>query len=147
MNLLNNDIILRKYKDEERLWVSQRLVMQNCGISEGTLSDTCRKRFKKTLPKGKKFGEFLPDTNNSWRWARVKGQFYYDYDNIPDRKPTHYRSKLGTKHELLQAYEALLSANKSNKQDLVTNSIIGQVALSVNNNGYPNESSRVRKGI
>ncbi|WP_282628780.1 hypothetical protein [Empedobacter sedimenti] len=133
MNLLNNDIIIRKYKDEESLWVSQRFVMQVCQISEGHFRRN-RTLFKDSIAKGYKYGDFLPDTGKAWRWAKVKGQFYYDYDRIADRKPTHYRSKLGTKHELLQAYEALLSANKSNKQDLVTNSIIGQVALSVNNN-------------
>lgn len=134
MNLLNNDIIIRKYKDEERLWVSQRLVMQNCGVSEEYLRTKPRDLYKKSIAKNHKYGDYLPDTGKAWRWAKVKGQFYYDYNNIPDRKPTHYRSKLGTKHELLQAYEALLSANKSNKENLVINSIIGQVALSVNNN-------------
>lgn len=133
MNLLNNDIILRKYKDEDTLWVSQRLVMQVCGISESILRDTCRKRFKKHLPKGIKIKEFLPDVGKSWRWARVKGQFYYDYDRIPDRKPTHYRSKLGTKYELLQQYEALLSTNKNKTADLIESEILKKVESYINN--------------
>ena len=133
MNLLNNDIIIRRYKDEESLWVSQRFVMQVCQISDEYLR-LSRNKYKNSISKGYKYGDYLPDTSKAWRWAKVKGQFYYDYDRIADRKPTHYRSKLGTKHELLQAYEALLSANKSNKEDLISNSIIGQVALSVNNN-------------
>ena len=132
MNLLNNDIIIRKYKDEERLWASQRLVMQNCGVSEEFLRTRSRKGYAQSL-KSYKTSDYLPDTGKAWRWAKVKGQFYYDYDRIPDRKPTHYRSKLGTKHELLQAYEALLSANNGRKEDLVKNTILGQVALLINN--------------
>ena len=133
MNLLNNDIIIRKYKDEESLWISQRLIMQVCQISYEYLR-LSRNKFKKSISKGYKYGDYLPETGKSWRWAKVKGQFYYDYDNIPDRKPTHYRSKLGTKHELLQQYEALLSANEGKKEDLIKNTIIGQVSVLVNNN-------------
>lgn len=133
MNLLNNDIIIRRYKDEESLWVSQRFIMQVCQISDEYLR-LSRNKYKNSISKGYKYGDYLPDTSKAWRWAKIKGQFYYDYDRIADRKPTHYRSKLGTKHELLQEYEALLSANKSNKEDLISNSIMGQVALSVNNN-------------
>lgn len=132
MNLLNNDIILRKYKDEETLWVSQRLVMQVCGISDSYFKDRVRPMFKSYL-KGYKTGDFLPDVGKSWRWARVKGQFYYDYDRIPDRKPTHYRSKLGTKYELLQQYEALLSTNKNKTADLIESEILKKVESYINN--------------
>lgn len=132
MNILHNDIIIRKYKDEERLWVSQRLVMQLCGISEEFLRVWSRASYKKSL-KSYKTSDFLPDTGKAWRWARVKDQFYYDYDRIPDRKPTHYRSKLGTKHELLQQYEALLSANKDKKEDIIRNQIVSEVMLLIDN--------------
>lgn len=133
MTLLNNDIIIRKYKDEESLWISQRFLMQVCQISE-EYTWRIRNMFKNSISTGYKYGDFLPHTGKSWRWAKVKGQFYYNYDNIPDRKPTYYKSKLGTKQELLQEYEVLLSANNGKKEDLVKNNIIGQVSLSVNNN-------------
>jgi len=61
MNLLNNDIIIRKYKDEESLWVSQRFVMQVCQISEGHFRRN-RTLFKDSIAKGYKYGDFLPDT-------------------------------------------------------------------------------------
>lgn len=133
MYLLNNDIILRRYKEEESLWVSQHVIMQICHISEGHLRRN-RSLFKDSISKNYKYGDYLPNTGRAWRWAKVNGQFYYDYDNVPDRKPVNYRSKLGTKHELLQKYEALLSANKNNSENFIKNSIIEQVSLLINNN-------------
>lgn len=117
MQLLPNDIILRNYKDGETLWVSQRLVLQVCQVTEEYLRARVRPTFKKSIPKAYKYGDFLPNTGTAWRWGKVNGTFYYDYDCLPDRKPTHYRSKFGSKHELLQAYEALQSATINNKQN------------------------------
>ncbi|AMO19219.1 DDE-type integrase/transposase/recombinase [Flavobacterium columnare] len=133
MNLLHNDIIIRNYKDGETIWVSQRLVMQMCGISEDYLRQAARERFKKSIQKGYKYGDFLPNTGSAWRWGKANGTFYYDYDCLPDRKPTHYRSKFGTKHELLQAYEALLSADKNNRQNQLKNLIQAQVNAFIDN--------------
>lgn len=133
MNLLHNDIILRNYKDEQTIWVSQRLVMQVCGVSELYLWKKARPIFKKSIQKGYKYGDFLPNTGSAWRWGKVNGTFYYDLDCLPDRKPTHYRSKFGAKHELLQQYEALQSADKSNKQNQLKALIQSQVNTFIDN--------------
>lgn len=132
MQVINGDILLRNYKDGETLWVSQRLVLQICQISE-EYARLARTKFKKSIQKGYKFGEFLPNTGAAWRWGKANGTFYYDYDNIPDRKPTHYRSKIGTKHELLQAYEALQSAENGKKHNDVKCLIQSQVNALINN--------------
>lgn len=132
MHLINGDILIRNYKDGETVWVSQRLLLQICQISE-EYARLARAKFKKSIQKGYKYGEFLPDTGHAWRWGKANGTFYYDYENLPDRKPTHYRSKIGTKHELLQAYEALQSAENSKKRDGLRGQIHAQVTALINN--------------
>ena len=133
MNLLHNDIIIRNYKDGQTIWLSQRLVMQMCGVEKDYLDCKARPKFKKSIQKGYKYGDFLPNTGSAWRWGKVNGTFYYDYDCLPDRKPTHYRSKFGTKHELLQAYEALQSATVSNQQNQLKAMIQSQVNTFIDN--------------
>lgn len=137
MHLLANDIILRKYKDENTLWVSQRLIMQVCQVSKEYLDCCVRPKFKKSIQKGYKYGNYLPNTGNAWRWAKVNGTFYYDYDCLPDRKPTYYRSKLGTRHELLQAYEALLNAKNMTAKEALKNKISTSVSLFIDNTDIP----------
>lgn len=88
MQLLPNDILIRNYKDGETLWVSQRLIMQVCQVTDEYLRKS-RTIFKKSIQKGYKYGDFLPNTGTSWRWGKVNGSFYYDFDCLPDRKPTH----------------------------------------------------------
>jgi len=133
MQLLPNDLLLRNYKDGETLWVSQRLVLQVCQVTEEYLRTRARALFKKSIQKGYKYGDFLPNTGSAWRWGKSNGTFYYDFDCLPDRKPTHYRSKFGTKHELLTVYEALLSADKNNKQNQLKNLIQAQVNTLIDN--------------
>jgi hypothetical protein len=132
MQLLPNDIYIRNYKDGETVWISQRLIMEVCQVTDEYLRKT-RTIFKKSIQKGYKYGDFLPNTGTSWRWGKVNGTFYYDFDNLPDRKPTHYRSRFGTKHELLQMYEALQSAKINNKIDLLKQQIQAQINLLINN--------------
>ena len=106
MNLQPTDIIIRKTDGTETLWLSQRLVMEVCGISEGLLQ-TNRDRYKKSvracdLAKSK---EFLPDSGKAWRWAKTSSGFYYCLDNIPDRAPKFYRSMFGDAETLRELWE------------------------------------------
>ena len=133
MQLLPNDIILRNYKDGETIWVSQRVVLQVCQVTEEYLRVRVRPTFKKSIQKGYKYGDFLPNTGSAWRWGKANGTFYYDFDCLPDRKPTHYRSKFGTKHDLIQAYETLLNSDKNNKQNHLKNLIQSQVNSFIDN--------------
>lgn len=127
MQLLPNDIIIRKYKEEETLWVSQRLVMQVCGVTEDYLRKKARPNYKKSIQSNYKQGDFLPYTGTAWRWGKANGFFYYEFDCLPDRAPTHYRSQFGTKHELLQAYEALQSEHGVKQLDQIKELIKAQV--------------------
>lgn len=127
MQLLPNDIIIRNYKDGETLWVSQRLVIQVCGVTDEYLWKKARPAFKKSIQNNYKYGDFLPNTGNAWRWGKANGTFYYDFDCLPDRKPTHYRSRFGTKHELLQAYEALQSGKELSRNEQLKRMITTQV--------------------
>lgn len=133
IQLLHNDILLRNYKDGETLWVSQRLIMQVSGVSVDYLATTARRNFKKSIKKGYKYGAFLPNTGKAWRWGKANGTFYYDFDCIPDRKPTQYRSKLGSKHELLQALENLKATQNATKQSVLEQNIKNQVNNFIDN--------------
>lgn len=132
MQLLHNDIIIRQYQGET-LWLSQRLVMQVCGVTEDYLRQAARDRFKKSIQKGYKYGDFLPNTGAAWRWGKANGTFYYDFDCLPDRKPTYYRSKFGTKHELIQAYQTLQASQNSSKQNQLKVLIQTQVNTLIDN--------------
>lgn len=128
MNLQPTDIIIRKTDGTETLWLSQRLVMEVCGISEGLLQ-TNRDRYKKSvracdLAKSK---EFLPDSGKAWRWAKTSSGFYYCLDNIPDRAPKFYRSMFGTKESLKEALKGFESTTKKAFQENIKEIIKGQV--------------------
>lgn len=105
-----NDILIRKTSDGETIWLSQRVIAAVCGISEAYLRVAARDRYKQSLPKSwSRLSEssefFLGDIGKSWRWGRKGGQYYYDYDRIPDRAPTNYRSMLPSKDELIAEVE------------------------------------------
>lgn len=130
MQLLPNDIIIRNYKDRETVWVSQRLVMHVCGVTDEYFW-RIRNGFKKSIQHNYKYGDFLPNTGKAWRWGKANGTFYYDFDCLPDRKPTSYHSRFGTKHELLQAYEALQSEKQKNGKEQIINLIKQQVKSTI----------------
>ena len=103
--LLPNDILIRTTSEGATLWVSQRLVVECCGVDEEYLRKKARFTYKQSLPaswrKVAEGGDFmLGDTGKTWRWGRKGGQYYYDYDRIPDRAPARYRSMLPGREEL-----------------------------------------------
>ncbi|MDT8346520.1 MAG: hypothetical protein RQ756_01860 [Flavobacteriaceae bacterium] len=132
MHLLPTDIIVRRYKQEHSLWISQRLLITQCGVSEEYLWKKARPTFKKTT-KGYKYKDYLPYTGAAWRWARVGGKFYYDYDCIPDRAPTHYRSALGSKDALLQAAQQYRRAQQAQTITTIKQQLRQRVANLVSN--------------
>ncbi len=106
MNLQQGDIIVKTYDGTQTVWLSQRLVMEVCGINDGFLR-FCRTNYKKSvrscdLAKAK---EFMPDSGKSWRWAKTANGFYYCLNNIPNKAPQCYRERFGDKETLLQNYE------------------------------------------
>lgn len=105
MNLQPTDIIIRQTNGTESLWISQRLLMDVCGVSELY----CRKSrtiYKTTvracdLAKAK---DFMPDSGKAWRWGRQNSQFYYCLANIPNKAPKFYREKFGDAENLKDQY-------------------------------------------
>lgn len=120
MNIQPTDIISRQTNGKESLWISQRLLMKDMSITEKYLWKI-RSIYKKTvrpcdLAKSK---EFLPDSGKSWRWAKTSNGYYYCYDNIPDRSPVFYRSKLGSEQELKDSLNLLSSGFKNSFKDAI----------------------------
>lgn len=101
-----NDILIRETSNGTTVWVSQRLVVDVCGISESYLAQKCRYAYKDSLPiswqKVADQDEFFLGLKQgrSWRWGRRNGQYYYDIDTIPNRAPACYRDRLPSKDEL-----------------------------------------------
>ncbi|MEG2495672.1 MAG: hypothetical protein RSB32_08255, partial [Mucinivorans sp.] len=100
-----------------------RFVVECCGVSECHLRTVSRDRYKQSLPASwskltEKSEFFLGDSGKSWRWGCKAGQYYYDYDRVPDRAPRNYRSMLPTKQELLATIEEqnLIGSRERNTQ-------------------------------
>lgn len=113
MMFLVNDILVRGRKNNETVWVSERLLISVLGIDETYFRRKARNRFIKTVPKSRQDRDIMPDTGASWRFAKINGAWYYDLDWIPDVAPANYRTKLGGKDELIAAYEASLTDKKN----------------------------------
>lgn len=109
--ILPNDILIRATSDGQTVWVSQRMVCEVGGVDEEYLRRKSRYEYLQSLRASwqtvtSQDEFFLGDNpSKSWRWGRKGGQYYYDYDRIPDRKPTCYRSLLPSKEELIDAVE------------------------------------------
>lgn len=77
-------------------WVSEPFLLARCeGLTPMYLRQAARFRFSESLGRANK-KVFPPDTGASWRWAKVNGQFYYEYSRIPDQ----YRTQLPALAEL-----------------------------------------------
>lgn len=104
MNIGQDDIIVRTFLDTPTVWVSEQLI---CGTLRGNMDEylrmSGRKNYKKSVSPCHRTKDILPVTGKSWRYARINGRFYYDYDFIPNRKDTQFRSRLGDKDTLLHA--------------------------------------------
>jgi len=81
--------ILRKW------WISQEGLLRNLnGLTENYFWKRIRPMYLDSVSQAKRDKDILPDTGRSWRWARIKGRFYYCLDNIPDQAPARYKSQL-----------------------------------------------------
>lgn len=104
MNIHPTDLLLRKTNGTETVWISQRLLVEVCEVSELYIRKS-RTIYKQSLRQCDiaKAGDFLPDSGKSWRWGKLHNEYYYAYDNIPDKAPNFYKSKLGTESQLKEA--------------------------------------------
>lgn len=131
------DILVRKTADGDTLWVSQRLIVECCDITNNH-SRKIRTIYKQSLPPSwaKLVDQpefFLGDSGKSWRWGRKGGQFYYDYDRVPDRSPSNYRSKLPTKDELLTCIEDQNLRGSRERETQARNMLLEAIASIENN--------------
>lgn len=104
MNFKQNDILIRKTSDSQTTWLSERLVVEVCNISND-YSRKVRKVYKKSVANCYQRFNILPASGKSWRWAKINGLFYYDLDFIPNQKPTYYRDLFGDKADLLERFK------------------------------------------
>ena len=134
MNLIPTDLILRKTNGQEAVWVSQRLLMEVCGVSEEYFRIS-RIRYKSSVRAcdRAKAGSFLPDSGKAWRWGKTAQGFYYCYNNIPDKKPAEYRSKLGTETFLKEQLNLLENSIKADLNKEISHRLILEARKGVRN--------------
>ncbi|AZA87126.1 transposase [Chryseobacterium shandongense] len=113
MNFLHSDIIIRKSGDKQTIWLSQRLVIDVCGMSEDFLRTKARPRYKASVQACYHHHNILPDTGKGWRWAKMESGFYYDLSRIPNRAPQNYRELFGDATELVRNYEDFIKGKQS----------------------------------
>ena len=111
MNIQSNDIVLRQFQGNTTMWLSERYICNTLGSNMGDyLRIRGRLIYRQSVSPCFRSKDILPDTGKAWRYARINGQFYYDFDRIPDRKDTRYRSRVGERDELLHAADELATA-------------------------------------
>ncbi|SEF86902.1 hypothetical protein [Parabacteroides chinchillae] len=135
MNIRQNDIVVRRFQEATTLWVSERYI---CEVLGERMSDYLwkigRLNYKKSVPPCHQSKDILPDTGKAWRYARINGQFYYDFDRIPDRKDTQYRSRLGDKDSLLLAADSSVEIGRRAVERSTTDMIQQYVSQRISNN-------------
>jgi len=132
MQLQQGDILIKTNKGRQVYWLSQRLLLSLREIDDGYLRFV-RFSYKRSVSSCFQGNEFLPDSGKSWRYAKTKEGFYYCYDNIPDRAPTYYRSKLGTKQAIEKALKVLKVQSKAALTEGIRQGIAQQVLRTVKN--------------
>ncbi|MFL0102582.1 hypothetical protein [Tenacibaculum maritimum] len=132
MQLQQGDIIVKKSKGEDIFWLSERIIIEVCSITEDYLRKA-KSVYKKEVPARFQSNEFLPDTGKSWRWAKTRNGFYYCYDNIPDRKPVYYKSKFGTSETIKEALKQLKNTSKTALNEVIKRQLVHQIAKSIKN--------------
>ncbi len=120
------NIIKRNIRGKESVWISESDISLLCGIELDYLKTKARYYYSQNIS-GSKVKELknndrqlLPDTGKSWRYGKINGQYYYCYDNIPDRAPNFTRSKLPSKEELLRLAEEQPFNPNSVKENIKT---------------------------
>jgi Mu transposase, C-terminal len=94
----------RERTKREALWIEQtKLLSITDGLSLAYLEYKARAVFKSSVSPNRRQQSILPDTGEPWRWAKVGGAFYYDWDYIPS--PTKNKCRFSTKDDLLDFLE------------------------------------------
>ena len=112
MNFRQGDIIARNTGDKQTVWLSQRLIMDVCGITDIHFRKN-RTTYKNSVQNCYHHHNILPDSGKGWRWAKMEAGFYYDLSRIPNRAPQNYREYFGDASELLIKYEDSLKGTQT----------------------------------
>lgn len=121
MQLQKNDIWTRRERDKRLVvWVSEKVLIENIrGLTETYFRRKSRPKFIQTVSGEKRKKQaVLPDTGASWRYAKKRGEFYYDYDRLPENR----KKQLPSKEELLTLYERGM---QSNAQSAMESDLLG----------------------
>lgn len=111
MEFQKRDIFTRRERDGRKaVFIHEDWLVNNIkGLTERNLRVRYRGMFLATVStKRQKAQSILPDTGASWRYAKKRDGFYYDYDRLPKNR----QDKLLQKEALLALYEASLQANE-----------------------------------
>ncbi|TAG31899.1 MAG: transposase [Sphingobacteriia bacterium] len=89
-------------KAENELWISEMHLLHLLPtLSETYLRVRARPIYKSQVSKCHRDKTFLPRVNASWRFAKINGTFYYEYDSIPDKAPNRYAAQLPQRTALI----------------------------------------------
>ncbi len=100
---LPNPLDLLHRKAENELWISESYLLQLLpALSADYLRVKARPAYKQSVLKCYHKNTFLPDTGKAWRFSKQKGTFYYEFDSVPDKAPSMYRSQLPLRSELIE---------------------------------------------
>jgi len=81
------------------LCISERLLTDVCGLSAKYLCDKIRPLYRK------KNTQEVENKQYTWKFTKINGQYYYDFDTIPNRKNNKVHAVLGPKEQLIAFYE------------------------------------------
>jgi transposase InsO family protein len=97
-------VVIKNYGSRRTIWLRHSYVMDAWGedMSENLMR---KNRSIATLDENR--------IGTAWRWCKMDGHFFYDYEGITDRAPKKYRSRLPSESELVN-----MGRNPYNADDL-----------------------------
>lgn len=105
------DILIRKERIGKSLWLSQSLLFRVCsGLSDNYMRKV-RHKYLTSVSPSYHDRDILPDSGKAWRFAHIDSQWYYAYNNIPDKAPQCYRSLFPSQNELIEQYNCALTTS------------------------------------
>lgn len=97
-HIYKRDVKVQVQRHERTIWLSERVVVEQAGISGDYLRTKGKSRYKASVQSAiDREKSVLPVTGKAWRYATFDGRTYYDEQYIPQR----HRDKLPTPLELL----------------------------------------------
>lgn len=100
---LQSEIMIRKENGKSVPWLAQSYVLKACdSLSEEYLRVRVRPLYRSNVPSCFQNNNILPDTGKAWRWAKIDGQIFYCYDNIPNVAPNYYQTNFPCRRDLVE---------------------------------------------